>query len=268
MIRTKEDQIRKMASQAMDELIAAVESGQSEQLKTYLAMMGRFHRYSLGNQLLIRFQRPDATRVAGYRTWMQLGRQVRRGERSIRIMAPIVRRAKEADEDEKVVTFRTASIFDVSQTDGKPLAEFAKVNGDPGEYTERLRGLIAAKDIELEYSNAIGPAQGLSAKGRIILREDLGPAEGFSTLAHELAHEMLHQGGKSPESKTVRETEAEAVAFVVSQAIGLDTKSAASDYIKLYDGKKETLIESLERIHRTASEIIGGIAPRDQKAAA
>lgn len=265
MIKTKDDQIGKMASQAMDELIAAVESGQSEQLKTYLAMMGRFHRYSLGNQLLIHFQRPDATRVAGYRTWMQLGRQVRRGEQSIRIMAPIMRRAKEANDDEKVVAFRTACIFDVSQTDGKPLAEFAKVNGDPGEYTERLRSLIAAKDINLEYSNAIGPAQGLSAKGRIILREDLGPTEGFSTLAHELAHVMLHQGAKSPESKTVRETEAEAVAFVVCQAIGLDANSSASDYIKLYDGKKETLIESLEQIQRTAGEIIRGITPQERE---
>ena len=252
----------------MDELITAVESGQSEQLKTYLAMMGRFHRYSLGNQMLIHFQRPDATRVAGYRTWMQLGRQVRRGEQSIRIMAPIMRRAKEADDDEKVVAFRTACIFDVSQTDGKPLAEFAKVNGDPGEYTERLRGLIAAKGIDLEYSNAIGSAKGLSAKGMIILREDLGLAEGFSTLAHELAHEILHQGGKSPKSKTVEETEAEAVAFVVCQAIGLDTNGAASDYISLYDGRKETLIESLERIQRTAGEIIRGITPQDQQAAA
>ena len=257
-----------MASQAMDELVAAVEAGKSDQLKTYLAMMGRFHRYSLGNQLLISFQRPDATRVAGYRTWMQLGRRVKRGEKAIRILAPIVRRTKDEDEDEKVVSFRSACIFDVSQTDGKPLAEFARVGGDPGEYASRLRGLITANGIKLEYSNAIGSAQGLSAEGRIVLREDLGPAEEFSTLAHELAHEILHQGRESPTSRTVRETEAEAVAFVVCQAIRLDANSSASDYIQLYDGSKETLIESLERIQQTAGEIIRGITPRDQKAAA
>ena len=251
-----------MASQAMDELVTAVEAGQSEQLKTYLAMMGRFHRYSLGNQLLISFQRPNATRVAGYRTWSQLGRRVKRGEKAIRILAPIMWRTKNEDDEDKVVSFRSACIFDVSQTEGKPLAEFAKVNGDPGAQTVRLRDLIVSKGIKLEYSNAIGPAQGLSAEGRIVLREDLGPAEEFSTLAHELAHQMLHQRQEAPTDKTVQETEAEAVAFVVCQATGLDTNSAASDYIQLYDGRKDTLIESLERIRQTAGEIIEGIMPQ------
>ena len=252
----------------MDELVAAVEAGKSEQLRAYLAMMGRFHRYSLGNQLLISFQRPDATRVAGYRTWIQLGRRVKRGEKAIRILAPIMWRTKNEDEEEKVAAFRAACIFDVSQTDGKPLAEFAKVNGDPGEYASRLRGLVADNGIKLEYSNAIGSAQGLSAEGRIVLRRDLEPAEEFSTLAHELAHEMLHQSGESSRSKTVRETEAEAVAFVVCQAIGLDANSSASDYIQLYDGDKKTLIESLERIQQTAGEIIRGVTPHEQQAAA
>ena len=257
-----------MASEAMDELVAAVEAGKSDQLKAYLATMGRFHRYSLGNQLLISFQRPDATRVAGYRTWMQLGRRVKRGEKAIRIMAPIVWRPKNEDEDEKVVSFRSACIFDVSQTDGKPLAEFARVGGDSGEQAERLRNLIASRGIKLEYSNAIGPAQGLSTRGRIVLREDMKPAEEFSTMAHELAHEMLHQGGELLESKTMRETEAEAVAFVVCQAIGLDANGSASDYIQLYDGKRDTLVGSLERIQRTASEIIGGITSQEKQAAA
>ena len=199
---------------------------------------------------------------------MQLGRRVKRGEKAIRIMAPIMWRTKNEDEDERVVSFRSACIFDVSQTDGKPLAEFARVNGDPGEQTERLRDLITSKGIKLEYSNAIGPAQGLSARGRIVLRKDMKPAEEFSTMAHELAHEMLHQGGDSPESKPVRETEAEAVAFVVCQAIGLDANDSASDYIQLYDGKKDTLIGSLERIQQTASEIIGGITSQEKQAAA
>ena len=88
-------------------------------------------------------------------------------------------------------------------------------------------------------------------------REDIEPAEEFSTLAHELAHKILHQGGDSPEGKTVLETEAEAVAFVVCQASGLDANDSASDYIQLYDGSKKTLIDSLERIHRAASGIIG-----------
>ncbi len=154
MIRTKKDKIRKMASQAVDELVAAVEAGKSEQLKAYLAAMGRFHRYSLGNQLLISFQRPDATRVTGYRTWMQLGRRVKRGEKAIRIMAPIVWRTKNEDEDEKVVSFRSACIFDVSQTDGKPLAEFAKVNGEQ-EDTLALRDAGLDALLVAEPSKAV-----------------------------------------------------------------------------------------------------------------
>ncbi len=263
----KDDQIRKMASQAVDELVAAVEAGKSEQLKAYLAGMGRFHRYSFGNQLLIHLQKADAKRVAGFHTWKKLGRRVRRGEKAIRILAPIVWRAKNKDDEEKVVSFRSAYVFDVSQTDGKPLAEFAKVCGEPGEQTERLRGLITGKGIKLEYSNAIGPASGMSTGGKIILRKDLGPAEEFSVLVHETAHSMLHHGGKSPESKTVRETEAEAVAFVVCQAIGLDANESASDYIQLYDGNKKTLMASLERIQQAAAEIIRGIQPAEKAAA-
>ena len=83
-------------------------------------------------------------------------------------------------------------------------------------------------------------------------------------MAHELAHSMLHQGGESPESKTLRETEAEAVAYVVCQAIGLDANSSASDYIQMYDGKRDTLVGSLERIQRTASEIIGGLQGQEE----
>ena len=149
----REDQIRKMASQAMDELVAAVEAGHSEKLKTYLATMGRFHNYSFGNQLLIGLQRPSATRVAGYATWRKLGRQVKRGEKGIRIMAPIVRQRESEggiDEEERVVSFRTAHIFDVSQTDGKQLAEFAKANGDPGQHTSRLRQFVAESGFSLK----------------------------------------------------------------------------------------------------------------------
>ena len=263
----KDDQIRKMASQAVDELVAAVEAGKSEQLKAYLAGMGRFHRYSFGNQLLIHLQKADAKRVAGFHTWKKLGRQVKKGEKAIRILAPIVWRTKDKDNEEKIVSFRSACVFDVSQTDGKPLAEFAKVNGDPGEQTERLRSLITSKGIQLEYSNAIGSASGMSIGGKIVLREDLGPAEEFSVLVHEASHEIMHRRGESPESKTVRETEAEAVAFVVCQAIGLDATDSASDYIQLYDGNKDTLMESLERIQQTASEIIKGIQPVEKAAA-
>jgi antirestriction protein ArdC len=259
---------RRISEQAFNKLIEAVEAGKSHKLVEYLRVMGRFHNYSLGNAILIGFQRPDATRVAGYRTWQKLGRFVKKGENGIAIMAPIVYRRKigteETDgketEDETVTTFKTAHVFDVSQTEGKPLPDFAKVGGDPGIYAEKLREYVASRGIKLEYSEAIGAAEGISSGGLIRLKKGLSTADEFSVLVHELAHEMVHKNRDSmPKDTKFRETEAEAVAFVVCHGVGLDASSASSDYIQLYDGDKKTLLQSLERIQRTAAEILAAI---------
>ncbi|MDI6451320.1 ArdC-like ssDNA-binding domain-containing protein [Anaerobaca lacustris] len=256
-------EIRKVSEEALEQLAAALEQGKSETLKRYLAVMAKFTHYSLGNQILIARQKPEATRVAGYRAWQRLGRRVRRGERGIRILAPIVRRCKdEEDEEETVVAFRGACVFDISQTDGEPLDSWAAVEGDPGEWITRLRAYTASLGIELKYEHRLGGAIGVSQGGTILLKADLALPEQFSALVHELAHEMLHQGdGDRPASKVVRELEAEAVAFVVSHAIGLDAMDSSRDYIHLYDGDKQTLLRSLERIRRTAVTIINGINP-------
>ena len=237
--------------------------------------MGRFRNYSLSNVILIGFQKPVATRVAGFRTWQKLGRYVRRNEKGIAIMAPIVRRKRtteldgekedgEEREPEVAVAFKAVYVFDISQTDGKPLPEFARVDGDPGTYTERLREYVASRGIKLEYSESIGSAEGVSSSGLIRLKKGLSAAEELSVLAHELAHEILHKNRDNmPEDKKIRETEAEAVAFVVCNGIGLDTTSASSDYIQLYNGDKETLMKSLELIQRTASEILAAVITKD-----
>lgn len=268
---------RKMASDAIERLAEELERGESESLQRYLAAMGRFHRYSLRNAMLIAQQRNDATHVCGFGTWKKLGRHVRKGERGIVILAPIVRRGAvprmaratpggehasgtREEDDERAVCFRAAYVFDISQTDGKPLPEFAKVRGDPHEYTERLKVLVARRGIVLTYSDRIAPAHGVCAGDRITLLPDLSPAEEFATLAHELAHSALHSAEEyRSRSKVVRETEAEAVACVVCEAIGLDARGASSDYISLYDGKCETLLESLTRIQSTAAEIIEAV---------
>jgi antirestriction protein ArdC len=233
--------------------------------------MGKFHNYSLENAILIGFQKPDATHVAGFRTWKRLGRYVKKGEHGIAIMAPITYRKKKPEEsdnrepeDEEVRTFKTVHVFDISQTDGKPLPEFAHVNGDPGVYIERLRQYVTNKGIVLEYTDLIGSAEGVSAGGLIKLKRGLTPAEELSVLAHEAAHEILHSDkDKRPRDKKIRETEAEAVAFVVCHGIGLDVNSASSDYIQLYSGDKKTLMESLERIQRTAAEILGAVMDKE-----
>ena len=117
----------------------------------------------------------------------------------------------------------------------------------------------------LEYSDAIGSAEGVSAGGLIKLKKGLTAAEELSVLAHELTHEILHSDKDNrPKDKKLRETEAEAVAFVVCHGIGLDVNTASSDYIQLYNGDKETLMQSLERIQRTAAEILEAVMADDE----
>jgi hypothetical protein len=156
-------------------------------------------------------------------------------------------------------------VFDISQTDGKPLPEFARVQGGHGAYIERLERFISGRGIKRERSN-LRIAEGISIGGTILLKASLAPADEFSVLVHETAHEMLHLDPASrPKDKTVWEAEAEAVAFVVCQGIGLDTNSASSDYIQLYEGNKETLMASLERIQRTAAEILEAVMDEDSE---
>lgn len=164
------------------------------------------------------------------------------------------------DEQARLFGFRAAHVFDIAQTQGDPLPEFSRVKGDPQEANARLMQFVAARNIELEYDAGIAPAQGLSCGGKITLLPDLPPAEHLSVLVHELAHELLHRGERRMQTtKTVRETEAEAVAFVVCEAVGLDTNTASADYIRLYSGDKTTLIESLHVIQSTAAAILTAI---------
>jgi hypothetical protein len=224
-------------------LIEQLEQGHSEGLTAYLTAMGRFHNYSFGNILEIARQKPDATRVAGLYAWNQLGRKVSKGERGIRILAPVIGFRRKKDEaaekditkqnERALVGFRNAYVFDVSQTDGAPLPEFMeRVSGEVGAYRERLIDFTIAQGIQLEFKESIAPALGMSYGGKIALLPGQSAAEEFSTLVHELAHEMLHKAERrTATTKTVRETEAEAIAFVVGKAIGLETGRASADYV-------------------------------------
>ncbi len=273
------DQAREMTTRALALLDEQLASGNSAQLNAFLKAVGRFHRYSFGNIMLILAQRPDATRVAGFHTWKSFGRSVKKGEKGIVVIAPMVLRSRGEQQDEhdrdddrhrhqqpddKVASlrlrFRAAYVFDIAQTEGQDLPEPARVGGDPGAALDRLEAAVVASGITLETSETMMGVEGYSAGGRIVLRRGQSDAERFSTLVHEWAHEILHQG--DPENrppKTVRETEAEAVAFIVGHAIGLDLNTASSDYIKLYQGDRETLAASLDRIQKTACRIIVAI---------
>jgi antirestriction protein ArdC len=263
------EQAKSLSETAISRLMDALERGQSDALKLYLAVMSRFHKYSWGNCLMIYSQRPDATHVAGFHAWLRMRRSVRKGEKGIVILAPMVGRKKSDDEisedaQTRLFGFRAAHVFDVSQTDGDPLPEFATVNGDPQGYTERLTQFVCNQGIALEYDSKIAPARGMSSGGKISLLPDLTPAETFAVLVHEAAHELLHRGDRrKATTHTVRETEAEAVAFVVCSAIGLDTSTSSSDYIQLHAGDKATLAESLAFIQQTASAILQAIEPEE-----
>jgi len=265
----KVEQARQIASKAIEQLSQALERGHSETLREYLAAMARFHRYSWHNVMLIASQRPDATHVAGFHTWKHLGRFVKKGAKGILVLAPIVLgKAKEQDHQEEttektVIHFRAVYVFDVADTDGKPLPELGDTQGDPSGCTERLKEFIANRGIQLEYSEAIYPAQGQCSPEKIVLLPGQPAPVEFATLAHETAHALLHgQDRRAETTKCVRETEAEAVAFVVCEAIGLQAQNSA-DYIQLYSGDKETLAESLEYVQRASAEILAAITPSD-----
>ena len=213
--------------------------------------------------MLIASQNPDATRVAGFRTWKKLGRWVRKGEKGIVIIAPLIGKKADSDggEERSVFGFRAVYVFDISQTEGDDLPDLASTAGDPGPYMDRLKALISSKGIELKYEPNLEGALGRSHGGTIEILEALDRPEEFSVLVHELAHELLHHNNGRKTSKLIRETEAEAVAAVVSQAIGLQSIDAASDYIQLYDGSQETLAESLHFIQSVSSTIIEALEP-------
>src|SRR6202044_3910239 len=136
----KIEQAREFTSKALEHLSESLAQGESEVLRNYLAAMGKFHRYTASNILLIITQRPDATRVAGYQTWRKLRRQVVRGAKGIMIFAPLVRRAVDSNDREietecqSLVGFRAAVVFDVADTAGDPLPLLTQFEGNPGEY--------------------------------------------------------------------------------------------------------------------------------------
>jgi hypothetical protein len=178
-------------------------------------------------------------------------------------MAPLARRKQakstdsESDRKTMIFGFKVVHVFDISQTDGDDLPDFARITGEPGAMLCRLESLIRAEGITLSDESLPLGTYGVSRQGEIVISSALDTSERFAVLVHEWAHERMHDTQRRKvTSKTVRETEAEAVAFVVCHALGLDCSTRSSDYIHLYRGTSETLAESLQLIQRTATELI------------
>ncbi|HUA91118.1 MAG TPA: ArdC family protein, partial [Terracidiphilus sp.] len=179
----KDNPTQLIIKQSVDFLIQQVEAGKSETLTAYLSAMARFHNYSFGNIVAIARQRPTATRVAGFGTWREMGRFVKRGEKGIQILAPMVgyRRknneaAQNTDADGSVkpqptlIGFRAVYVFDVAQTEGDDLPEFEHgISGGVGDQRDRLIDFLAQQNIALEFNERIAPALGVSYGGKIAL---------------------------------------------------------------------------------------------------
>ena len=234
---------------------------QSAIYRNWLSTMSRFYRYSWGNQILIWTQRPTATRVAGFHTWKDLGRNVKKGEKGIRILAPIVRKCEEEQEGEtvttrRVATFKCATVFALDQTEGKDLPEL-ECNATEGgeELLPALERAAAVLGITLVYKAIPGSADGLSKGGTIEIEETLDVPGRCGVIAHELAHEVLrHKERRAETTKQQRELEAESVAFAVLAHFGIRLESRF--YLATYDITGEMLAASLHTISATARQLI------------
>jgi DNA primase len=234
-------------TELMDSLVAGVaQLTTSDDWLRWLDVARRFHRYSFWNTVAILTQAPHATQVAGYQRWKSLGRQVRRGERAIRILAPCPRRRTVVDDttgEETTVTrvagLKVASVFDISQTDGPPLPEppISRLDGpDPGPLRHHLADLVRAE----HYTFRVGPmppgheqANGVTdfADRTVTLREDLAPAQVAKTTAHELSHVLLHRPGTHDLDRARQEIEAESVAYIVLGAHGIEADAYSFGYV-------------------------------------
>lgn len=191
----KSENIKKVTNQAIEQLVEALNAGHSDELTRYLGATAKFRAYSFLNVLLILKQRPNASRVAGYKTWQALGRQVKQGEKGILILAPMFRKREQkveesgkSEEPRPVSGFRAVYVWDEQQTTEKDLPSIGSITGDPSVYLERLERFALSNGIALSCSDAIAPAKGTAERGKITLLPGESPAETFATLVHEMAH--------------------------------------------------------------------------------
>jgi hypothetical protein len=250
----------------------------SDAWRTMLTVAARLPRYSPNNVLLITSQRPDATWIAGHGAWSQLGRQVRKGERGIAILAPVLRRHRETGPSDTVppaaiaapdaargrlAGFRVAHVFDVSQTDGPDLAALRPTLLEGAGPLELWADLLEQVDIagyDFGYAD-LAPANGLTdfSDNTVLIRPDLSPAQQSKTLAHELAHVRLHAPDVRPAGllRDQAEVEAESVAYVVTAAHGLVTDEYTVPYVTgRAGGDREQIAAAATRVLGCARSIL------------
>jgi antirestriction protein ArdC len=248
----------------------------SHDWQRYLEFQSRFRHYSFANVLLIASQREDATRVAGFNAWRKMGRFVRKGEKAIWILAPIVQRTADADipEDDRIVRgFKFVPVFDVAQTDGGALPTVCEQlrGGDPDGAYRVLSEVARSIGFTVVPHEFDGSTNGDCSHGdrRIRIEVRNGPAQQVKTLAHEIAHALLHARFGS---RALAELEAESVAYVACQAIGIDSGEYSFGYVATWAGGGDQAIAAIRtscaRIEKTAATILRAFTPTDEDLAA
>jgi len=232
--------------------------------REYLDTMAKFWRYSYHNQLLIHVQFRNASRVAGFRKWNELGRKVLKGSKAIKILAPFAKKVKEKDfttGEEKEVSrtyFWPVNVFDVSQTEGRELPKLdLDVNGDDEQgLLDRLLKSCETQDIEVEFKElGVNGLYGYSRGGKIVIGSSQSANTKVNTLIHEIAHELTHYSAEGKKfSKTEKEIQAEATVYVISKILGFESKSP--NYLAFYASDKNRILESLETISNTVKKIL------------
>ena len=288
------------------EITAGIEKGimelfESDRYRNYLTTMSRFHRYSLNNVMLIHAQKPNATLVAGFSKWKnRFGRHVKKGEKGIQILAPTPYKIKVDKEkldpdtklpmlddegkpitEEKEVTipmFKVVSVFDVSQTDGKPLPQISfSLTGDVAQYEVFMEALRRTSQVPITIEPMEPGMDGYFSltKQAIFLREGMSQVQTVCAATHEMAHSRLHNYEKMTEmaddgetilvpgekDRNTEEVEAESISYAVCQYFGIETADNSFGYIATWSQGKELkeLRASLETINKTSSELISGI---------
>lgn len=243
---------------------------ESDKYKEYLDFMGKFYNYSVNNIILILSQKPDASLVAGYKTWQsKFKRQVQKGAKAIKILAPCPHKAiKVVDGEEKEIcwtSFRAVSVFDVSQTDGDalPTGCVEPLTGTVESFDELMKKLEKVSPVPIGFEDIQTGANGyykLNEK-RIVVKSGMSEMQTIKTLIHEIAHAILHDkdsGEAKDADRHSREVQAESVAYIVCNALGLDTSDYSFGYVASWSTGHEVkeLVESLDVIRKTAIEMV------------
>lgn len=236
----------------------------SESYRSYLSAMSRFHHYSYRNSLLIWLQRPDASYVAGYRTWIKgFNRYVKKGEKGIRIFAPVTIKRKD-NEEEEIIAYKTTTVFDISQTEGSDLPKgFTKqLLGDLENEEDYIYAFIEMSPVPIFFDDLKPGTNGYYSPNekKIVINNNISSLQTIKTIVHELTHAMLHDPENIEYQKDRRtaEVEAESVAFTVLQHYGIDTSEYSFGYITDWSSSKDLkeFKSSLETIEHTSNLII------------